>query len=611
MEGEKQGSPRELTNFTAKKKMKSKRYFDEAGHEGKVEEYTVDVDTFLKEQRKERKKKIKELKTARQEETKSRKNRHILKKKNKQETDVRKKVDPYPGDAPISKKKLQKYGRGEKLDTRGMKTKYHQDTFSRKEQRVKEAVRQAARSEFLLSEEQGYLEADEGEETSQITQHDMSSAVDITSAQKYFELELNQFGPYRMNYTRNGRFLLIAGRKGHVAAMDWQTKKLMCEMNVMETAQDVKWLHIETMFAVAQKQWTYIYDNQGIELHCLKALDCVLRMEFLPYHFLLASANAKGYLSYLDVSIGQKVAGFQTHLGRLDVMCQNPHNAIIHLGHAGGTVSLWSPNVKEPLVKMLCHGGGVRSVAVNNKGMYMATSGVDRYLKIWDMRMFKPLQNYRISAGAGHLAFSQKDVLAAGIGNVVEVYQDCCRHTMTKPYLSHRLRSPVANLQFCPYEDVLGVGHGNGFSSLLVPGAGEANYDALETNPYQTKQQRRQAEVKMLLEKIQPDMISLDTGALGKIDTKTLQEKIEERNKLLFLKPQKIDFEPKYKMKGKSKGKKHIQRKKGVMEQEKKETIRKIVQLRQEDKREKLKNDKRYFGPKSVLDRFKKKSEAT
>ncbi|XP_064616525.1 WD repeat-containing protein 46-like [Liolophura sinensis] len=525
-------------------------------------------------------------------------------RKSKTKTKNLRQADPFPGEAPLPSDKFQKYSRGDQMD-KSARTRYHKAKFSLEEDRIQNSLKAAVQSEVFLSEEAGFLAADR-EPTTNISQHDIQNSVDINSAQKFFDLKLPQFGPYRLNYTRNGRYLLIGGNKGHVAAIDWLTKKLMCEINVMETVNDVKWLHQETLFAAAQRQWTYVYDNQGIELHCLKALDSVLRLEFLPYHFLLVSSNMKGYLSYLDVSVGQKVTGFQTGMGRLDVMCQNPSNAIICLGHSRGTVTMWSPNIKEPLVTMLCHPGGVRSIDVDRKGNYLATSGTDRTIKIWDLRTFKMLQSYKVGAGASHLSFSQREILAAGIGNVVEVYEDCCRNQVSSPYLTHRLHAGIRGMQFCPFEDVLGVGHGQGFTSLLIPGAGEANFDAMETNPYQTKSQRRQAEVKMLLEKISPDMIHLDTTKIGKVDGKTLQETIQEKNKLIFLKPQKVDFVPKYKKKGRSKTGRVEKRKKGFQEFSKRAIVKElIVEKEKQIKERQLSKDNKGSG--NVLDRFKKK----
>lgn len=54
----------------------------------------------------------------------------------------------------------------------------------------------------------------------------------------------------------------------------------------------------------------------------------------------------------------------------------------------------------------------------------MATSGVDRSMKVWDIRNLDgPLQDYRLRSAPVELDFSQKDMLAVGLGEVVEVYQ--------------------------------------------------------------------------------------------------------------------------------------------------------------------------------------------
>ncbi|XP_037375410.1 WD repeat-containing protein 46 [Talpa occidentalis] len=513
--------------------------------------------------------------------------------------------DPFPGPAPIPVEAAQKFCRidkSKKLPHSKPKTRSRIEVAEAEEEEVSA---KAARSELLLAEEPGFLEGEDGEDTAKIRQADIVEAVDIASAAKHFDLNLRQFGPYRLNYSRTGRHLALGGRRGHVAAFDWVTKRLTCEINVMEAVRDIRFLHSEALLAVAQNRWLYIYDNQGIELHCIRRCDRITRLEFLPFHFLLATASETGFLTYLDVSVGKIVAALNAKAGRLDVMTQNPYNAVIHLGHSNGTVSLWSPAMKEPLAKILCHRGGVRAAAVDSTGTYMATSGLDHQLKIFDLRgTFQPLTARTLPQGAGHLAFSQRGLLAAGMGDVVNIWAGqgkASPPSLEKPYLTHHLSGHVHGLQFCPFEDVLGVGHSGGITSMLVPGAAEPNFDGLESNPYRSRKQRQEWEVKALLEKVPAELICLDPRALAEVDVISLEQEKKERIERLGYDPEaKAPFQPRPKQKGRSSTASLVKRKRKVMDEEHRDKVRQSLE-QQPQKQDKAKPTG--HRP-SVLDRF-------
>ena len=52
---------------------------------------------------------------------------------------------------------------------------------------------------------------------------------------------------------------------------------------------------------------------------------------------------------------------------------------------------------------------------------------------------------------------------------------------------------------------------------MLVPGAGQPNFDSRVAAPYQAKRARREQEVHQLLDKLRPDMIVLDPTTLGQV----------------------------------------------------------------------------------------------
>jgi U3 small nucleolar RNA-associated protein 7 len=506
------------------------------------------------------------------------------------------------------------YGRGHKIISKNIKDKKLRARLKGLESKYKDATLKAKDAEILLEHESGFLEPEgELERTYKTRQDDIRRSVAVETAQKGFELELKDLGPYKASYSRNGRDLLLAGRKGHVATMQWRDGKLGCELQLGETVRDAIWLHNNQSFAVAQKKYTYIYDSAGVEIHKLEKQIEVTNMEFLPFHFLLATIGNAGYLKYTDTSTGQLVAEIPTKLGTPTAFGQNKYNAIMHVGHQNGAVTLWSPNSTTPLVKLLAHHGPVRSLTMDREGRYMVSAGSDMKMAVWDIRTFKPLSTYFLRQPGASIDISERNLTAVGWGTQVSVWRGL--FDRARPDQSEKIQSPylgwgaegqkVERVKWCPFEDILGISHDKGFSSILVPGAGEPNFDALELNPYETPKQRQEAEVKALLNKLQPGMISLNPDFIGSLDLASHEQRKAERD--LDKKPE--DKIEKLKMKGRGRNSalRRVQRKRGQKNIVDEKSLR-IEELRnKQNKREieKMKKKEESFGP--ALARFARK----
>lgn len=334
---------------------------------------------------------------------------------------------------------------------------------------------------------------------------------------------------------------MLYGQRGHVAILDSARRSLLTEFHVRERIRDGVFLHNFTLHAVAQKNHVYIYDQHGAEIHCLSDHTEPYHLEFLPYHWLLASLGRNGHLRYQDTSTGQLVSTHRTKLGSPTELRQNPANAVLHAGHSNGIVTLWSPATSNYLVKMQCHkGAAITALAVDLEGRTMVTGGMDRQIKVWDLRMYQTRHAYFCSAGVpASLDLSQRGLLAVGHAGHVTVWsaEAILHRNVQAPYMHHalgpagdnRAQGPVDSVRFRPFEDVLGIGHGNGVSSIVIPGSGEPTLDTYEyhANPLQDAKQRREAEVRALLDKLSLDMNSIDADFVGGMEESDPASRLE------------------------------------------------------------------------------------
>eukprot|EP00970_Alexandrium_tamarense_P011503 scaffold2510_cov215-Alexandrium_tamarense.AAC.9 len=165
-----------------------------------------------------------------------------------------------------------------------------QRQMSRREtKRLENAMSAADAEDILHTHTAGLVEVDNDmEKTVQLTQRQLKNEhLEEQVARNIYDLELGDYGPYKMNYDRSGRYSILAGQRGHVSIIDQHSLALKTEFFVQEKVRDAIFLHNGSMMAVAQEKNVYVYDEEGVEVHRLDGHRRVFGMEFLPYHWLL------------------------------------------------------------------------------------------------------------------------------------------------------------------------------------------------------------------------------------------------------------------------------------------------------------------------------------
>lgn len=344
-----------------------------------------------------------------------------------------------------------------------------------------------------------------------LTQNYIFNKADVGTQKKVFHLNL-RLGPYKCSYSRNGKYLLATGEKGHISLIDVQNYDTLCELEVEETVRCNTVLHNYKLFAVSQKKYMYIYDNTGMEINCIKDILYTYQMQFLPYHFLLASIGEFGELVYQDISLGTVVTRKKTKRGPCHIMKQNKKNAIIYLGHKNGHVSLWTPNIDKPVCDIFCSYTPISAIGVYDN--YLITASLDATYKLWDIRNHKYIQSFKAHNIINNIEISDTSVVAFSMNSHFRAYKDF--FTSPDLYLKHDTHgNRISSVVFQPFEDICCLGTASSIQTVIVPGAGIANIDGYLNNPYETKKDVRENEVKALLDKLAPDTITFKENQLG------------------------------------------------------------------------------------------------
>ena len=112
-------------------------------------------------------------------------------------------------DIPVSDELIKKYARGEtKIKTNKTKFKSLRKTLVETQESIFDSAIKNASTEILLPADSGGIESSDTK-VFKIKQKDLKEHLDLNTTKNMIDLHLTKFGPYRTNYTPNGRYIYL------------------------------------------------------------------------------------------------------------------------------------------------------------------------------------------------------------------------------------------------------------------------------------------------------------------------------------------------------------------------------------------------------------------
>ncbi|XP_021891334.1 U3 small nucleolar RNA-associated protein 7 [Carica papaya] len=143
-------------------------------------------------------------------------------------------------------------------------------------------------------------------------------------------------------------------------------------------------------------------------------------------------------------------------------------------------------------------------------GRYMAAAGRKGHLALVDMKNLNLIREIQVRETVRDVVFLHNELFFA-------VAQK------KYPYIYNREGTELHCLK--EHGAVLRLQFLKNHFLLAIPGSGEPNFDSWVANPYETSKQRREKEVRSLLDKLPPETIMLDPTKIGTVKPQKKKEK--------------------------------------------------------------------------------------